>query len=176
MGQDKAWLMLDGKPLIARQIELARGLGAAEIFISGRAGADYSSLDCMVLHDRVTDAGPLAGIESGLAASSFPLLLVLAVDMPKMTAGPLQTLMVCCSETRGAIPRFNHQLEPLAAFYPQSALKLATELLDAGRYAVRDFARRCVEFNLGAFIDLPEQQSACFTNWNTPAEANRERL
>src|SRR6185312_13638918 len=55
MGEDKAWLMLDGKPLAARQVELARALGAEEVFISGRAGADYSALECRILHDRVTD-------------------------------------------------------------------------------------------------------------------------
>src|SRR5947208_117095 len=62
MGQDKAWLMLDGKPLIARQVELARELGAAEVFIAGRVGTDYDSLNCRVVHDRVMNAGPLAGI------------------------------------------------------------------------------------------------------------------
>jgi molybdopterin-guanine dinucleotide biosynthesis protein A len=176
MGQDKAWLLLDGKPLIARQVALARELGAEEVFISGRAGTDYDSLNCRVVQDRVTNAGPLAGIESALAASSTPLLLVLAVDMPKMTASPLQRLLVCCSETRGAVPRFNHQLEPLAAIYPRSSLKIAQELLDSGRNAVWNFAERCAEHNLAAFIDMPEQHSACFENWNTPAETNGKRL
>jgi molybdenum cofactor guanylyltransferase len=170
MGQDKAWLMLEGKPLIARQIELARGLGAEEVFLSGRAGTDYDSLGCRVLRDRVVDAGPLAGIESALAAISSPLLLVLAVDLPRMTALPLRRLLVCCTETRGAIPRFNHQPEPLAAVYPQSALQVVRELLDHGRYAARSFAERCAEFDLAAFIDLPEEQSACFENWNAPAD------
>ena len=44
MGQDKAWLRLNGKPLIERQIELVRELGAEEVFISGRADTNYDSL------------------------------------------------------------------------------------------------------------------------------------
>jgi len=171
MGQDKAWLMLDGKPLIERQIELARELGAAEIFISCRAGTNYDALNCRVVHDRITNAGPLAGIESALAASSSPLLLVLAVDMPKMTAPPLQTLLVCCSGVCGAIPRFQNHIEPLAAIYSRSALPIAQELLNSGNYAARDFATRCVEFNLAAFIDLPGQHAADFANWNAPVDA-----
>jgi len=171
MGEDKAWLMLDGKPLAARQVELARALGAEEVFISGRAGADYSALECRILHDRVTDAGPLAGIESALFAMSTPLLLVLAVDMPKMSAAPLRTLLVCSTETRGAVPRFTAGVEPLAAIYPRSALKIAQDLLSAQRHAARSFADRCVEFDLAAFIDLPEEHSACFANWNSPADA-----
>lgn len=170
MGRDKAWLRLEGEPLLARQIELARALGAEEIFISSRADVDYTSFDCRVLNDRITNAGPLAGIDSALAAISTPLLLVLAVDMPRMTPLPLQTLLVCCNETRGAIPRFHQHIEPLAAIYPKSALQLARELLDAHCYAARDFAERCVELKLAAFIDLPDNHSACFANWNTPAD------
>jgi molybdenum cofactor guanylyltransferase len=173
MGQDKARLMLDGKPLIARQIELARELGATEVFISGHAETEYDSLRCPVIRDRVADAGPLAGIESALSASCTPLLLVLAVDMPKMTTSPLQTLLVCCNETRGAIPRFNQHVEPLAAIYPRSALKIAQELLDAGRYTARNFAERCVEFNLATFIDLRAEDSVYFTNWNTPQDMEK---
>jgi len=170
MGQDKAWLDLDGKPMVARQLELARALGAAEVFISGRSDADYAALGHPVLHDRFANAGPLAGIESALAASASPLLLALAVDMPRMTVSPLQTLLVCCTETRGAVPRFNEHIEPLAALYPASALQLIRESLAQRRLAARHFARRCVELNLAAFIDLPRQLSSCFANWNSPAD------
>lgn len=175
MGKDKAWLMVEGKPLITRQVELARALGAVEVFISARAGSEYDSLDCRIVQDRVANAGPLAGMESALATSSSPLLLVLAVDMPKMTASPLQTLLVCCSGICGAVPRFQDKIEPLAAIYPRSALPIAQELLDSGRYAARDFATRCVEFNLTTFIDLPAQNTIYFTNWNTPADVQSGR-
>jgi molybdopterin-guanine dinucleotide biosynthesis protein A len=38
MGCDKAWLLFEGKSLLARQIELVRQVEPEEIFISGRAG------------------------------------------------------------------------------------------------------------------------------------------
>ncbi|MCL4790411.1 MAG: NTP transferase domain-containing protein [Verrucomicrobia bacterium] len=65
MGRDKAWLPLDGQPLLARQIELVRELTPKEIFISGLADTDYTSLGCPVLTDEFADAGPLAGIAAG---------------------------------------------------------------------------------------------------------------
>ncbi|HEY1490194.1 MAG TPA: molybdenum cofactor guanylyltransferase, partial [Verrucomicrobiae bacterium] len=165
MGQDKAWLPVDGKPLIARQIELARTLGAEEVFISGRSEVDYRSLNCHVLQDRVPDAGPLAGIESALAAISTLLLLVLAVDMPQMTIEILQVLLAHCRGNCGAIPRVEEKIEPLAAVYPRAALELARSQLDNGRSAARDFAERCVEQNLAAFVHLSASQAACFENW-----------
>ncbi|HEY5345385.1 MAG TPA: NTP transferase domain-containing protein, partial [Verrucomicrobiae bacterium] len=45
MGRDKAFLEIGGTTLLARQIGLARELGAAEIFISGRAETDYSKFN-----------------------------------------------------------------------------------------------------------------------------------
>jgi molybdopterin-guanine dinucleotide biosynthesis protein A len=170
MGRDKAWLLVEGKPLIARQIALARKIGAAEVFISGRAGTDYRALECPVLVDRVENAGPLAGTEAALAASSTPLLLVLAVDLANMTAPVLQLLAAACTPTCGAVPRVAGQIEPLAAFYPRTALEIARAQLDTGSYAVRDFAARCVELNLARFVDLPAHHAANFANWNTPAD------
>jgi molybdopterin-guanine dinucleotide biosynthesis protein A len=176
MGRDKAWLTIDGKPLVARQIELARGLGAERVLISGRAGADYSSLNRPVLQDRVPDAGPLAGIESALAAISTPLLLVLAVDMPKMTVSVLQSLLAHCREDCGAIPRFDKNIEPLAAVYPRAALEIARSQLDSGQYGARDFAERCAAQNLAAFLYLPNADAACFENWNSPADTKKTRI
>mgnify|MGYP001382635335 CR=1 FL=1 len=74
MGCDKAWLPVGGQPLLARQIELARGLGPAEIFISGRGDTDYVSFGYPVLGDRFPDAGPLAGIERALHVTPAALV------------------------------------------------------------------------------------------------------
>src|SRR5258706_11754457 len=86
MGRDKAWLEVGGQTLLARQIGLVREMGATEIFISGRADADYSAFRCPILQDKFLGAGPLAGIERALDAAQSPLLLVLAVDLPEMKA------------------------------------------------------------------------------------------
>ena len=170
MGRDKASLLVQGRSLLVRQVELARELGAAEVFISGRAGADYEALGCAICTDRFEDAGPLAGIESALAAISTELLLVLAVDMPNLGAGPLQAVIAQCAENRGGIPRVDNRIEPLAAVYPRSALKLVRELLEGGRKAATHFAERCVDLKLATFIEFPRAEAGHFANWNTPAD------
>jgi molybdopterin-guanine dinucleotide biosynthesis protein A len=128
MGRDKAFVEISGQTLLARQIQLARELGAAEIFISGRADVDYSPFGCRVWLDEVADAGPLAGIARALAETSAPLLLVLAVDLPEMSAEFLRRLATHCTETTGVIPRVAGQVEPLAAFYPKTSEKLLAAL------------------------------------------------
>jgi len=168
MGRDKAMLEAGGQPLMARQIKLVRELFPGEVLISGRAGANYSAFGCEVLLDRYSNAGPLAGVERGLAAAATPLLLVLAVDLPQMTADFLQRLLMECGKETGAAPQMRGKLEPLAAVYPIRMHALAAERLRAGKYGMQDFAA-AVERAGGLrrhFVTCAEEP--LFFNWNTP--------
>src|SRR4029079_5558835 len=117
MGQDKAWLAVGAQPLITRALAAVRDSGIQEIFISGRAGVDYSALRCPVLFDLHPNCGPLGGIQPALARASAPMVLVLAVDLPRMTSGFLRTLAEHCGPGTGAVPKLRGELEPLAAIY-----------------------------------------------------------
>jgi molybdopterin-guanine dinucleotide biosynthesis protein A len=170
MGKDKAWMEIGGRTLLERQIEIAHETGAAEVFISGRPDVDYSNFAYQVLHDNFPDAGPLAGIEQALATAKSPRVLVLAVDLPEISASLLHTLAVSNQKQLGAIPRVNGKIEPLAAFYPKEAQPLATELLRSKENSVINFAARCVREGIAAFCDLPANQASYFTNWNSPSD------
>jgi molybdopterin-guanine dinucleotide biosynthesis protein A len=170
MGRDKAWLPVKGQPLLLRQIDLVRQLAPMEVFISGRPDTDYTPLKYPVLHDCFADAGPLAGIERALTAASAPLLLVVAVDLPCMTASLLQQLGANCLDGAGVIPRVNGRVEPLAAFYPTTAQSLAESLLRNSRYYVTAFAEHCLQARLANFYDLSTSHAESFTNLNTPMD------
>lgn len=100
MGCDKAWVEFEGRPLIALAVEKVRDLRVNEIFISGREGVDYGALNCPVLLDLEPGFGPLGGIERALRDCASPLLLVLAVDLPRMTARFLGNLAACAGLPR----------------------------------------------------------------------------
>ena len=170
MTRDKAFLEIDGKTLLARQIELARQVGAEKIFLSGRVGTDYSGFHCPVLGDKFRDVGPLAGIERALDVASTPLVLVLAVDLPSLTGNLLRTIFSRCAENGGAIPRVTGKIEPLAAFYPKTAHPLLMQLLREKSNAVKNFAAHCVASGLATFVDLPADTADRFTNWNSMAD------
>lgn len=174
MGRDKALLETGGQTLLARQIGLVREIGAAGIFISGRAGVDYSTFGCHVLEDEVHDIGPLAGIAHALDAVREPLLLVLAVDMPNMNGNFLKKLHARCRDGLGAVPRVDEIIEPLAAFYPKPADDLMRKIM-AGRKPARFpgakyFAERCVKAGLVRFVAVPPAEAGFFKNWNSPAD------
>ena len=141
MGRDKAWLEVGGQTLLARQIGVMRELGAAEIFISGRADADYSAFGCRVLPDKLPDAGPLAGIERALDAAQAPLLLVLAVDLPEMSAELLRRLAADCSENLGSIPPNTSYLVAVIGNKKYEARLFADEHSSALIRFVRDVKR-----------------------------------
>jgi molybdopterin-guanine dinucleotide biosynthesis protein A len=170
MGQDKAFLETGGQILLARQIQVARETGASEIIISGRADVDYSVFGCKVLQDKFPDAGPLAGIERSLDATKLPLLLVLAVDLPNMSAEFLRRLAVDCTDNSGAVPRLNKNIEPLAAFYPKAVHPVVETLLRAGENSAARFAEQCVRAGLARFFEATLSEEENFANWNSPAD------
>jgi len=170
MGRDKARLEMDGRPMLARQIQLARETGAAKVFVSGHAERDYLEFGCPVLFDRLSDAGPLAGIERALTEISSSWLLVLAVDMPNLTPAILQQMAKRGAGTTGVIPRVNGRIEPLAAIYPKAASCLALALLDDERHAATTFAELCVGSGLARFHDLPAGAAGFFASCNTPSD------
>jgi molybdopterin-guanine dinucleotide biosynthesis protein A len=170
MRRDKAWLSVGGQPLLARQIEMARHIGPREIFISGKADTNYTQFGCPVLVDLVADAGPLAGIARALKECASPLLLVLAVDMPAMETALLRRLLQNCAGEKGAVPRLDGELEPLAAIYPKTAGALAQKLLREQRRAATGFAAACAESGLVNIFDILPEEAVYFKNWNRPED------
>jgi molybdenum cofactor guanylyltransferase len=170
MNRDKAFLEIEGRTLLARQIELARQVGAKKIFVSGRAGKNYTGFHCPVLEDKFQNAGPLAGIERALDTASAPLVLVLAVDLPNLTGILIRKIFSHCGENTGVIPRINERIEPLAAFYPKAAHPLLLKLLGQKSNAVKNFAAACAASGLATFIDLPADNADLFVNWNSTTD------
>jgi molybdopterin-guanine dinucleotide biosynthesis protein A len=183
MGRDKATVELGGQTLLARQLALARGAGATELFISGRVGFDYGVTAVRLLTDRFINAGPLAGIERALAEMSTAHLLVLAVDMPCLTAELLQKLAQACGKEYGAVPEIRGRIEPLVAFYPRHMHDIAVKMLTDARSnsnhrtpGPTDFARCGVTAGILRAVALSEAEADLFANVNTPADLPPESM
>jgi molybdenum cofactor guanylyltransferase len=170
MGCDKAWVELDGQPLAAIALEKIRRLGVEEVFLSGRAGVDYSALKCPVLLDREPGLGPVGGIERGLGECRSPLLLVLAVDLARMTTEFLQQLTAQGDPLTGVVPELDGELEPLAAIYPKRSHAIASDLIAKFHLAARGCAEACRREQLVRFWPVPAAEVNCFSNWNRPAD------
>ncbi|HEY2799497.1 MAG TPA: molybdenum cofactor guanylyltransferase [Chthoniobacterales bacterium] len=165
MGRDKALLEIEGEPLWRRQLATLRQLSPEQLMISGpeRDGAE-------AVADEIENAGPLAGVAAALRKCTAPLLIVLAVDLPRMTAEFLQSLLNLCRDGRGAVPRGREFFEPLAAIYPSNCVPLAEVALRRGDFAMHNFVRTAVNQKLLMPRLISAEESALFANLNTPAD------
>lgn len=168
MGRDKAWLDWEGVPLIRRQLALVREAGADQVFISGRPEADYSALGTPVLRDALPDGGPMAGILAGLEAASCECLLVVAVDMPRLTPAFVRELWGRCRPGVGVVPRLDGRWEPLVAFYPRRMACLVEEHLARGRLALHDLVKEACRLGWQVPLEIGTEERPLFFNWNSP--------
>lgn len=173
MGRDKAEILLpDGRPLWRRQLdEVLRPLGPGELFLSGPPRAGLPA-DVRVLPDAAPGLGPLAGIAAALAAASAPLVVVLAVDLPAMTAGFLQTrVLPHCTPQAGMVPRTGDGFyEPLAAVYPRGCLALAEDQLRGADRSLQTFVRAARAAGMIGETSLAAGETRLFVNWNEPGD------
>src|SRR4051812_20819821 len=101
MGRDKATVQFKGRPLWERQMELLRALGPEKIFVSARTKPAWLPGDVELLLDDPPSRGPLSGVAKALGAIRTTHLVVLAVDMPFMTAGEWGLLLKSAGEGGG---------------------------------------------------------------------------
>lgn len=175
MGADKAFLMLDGRTLLQRAVELASFV-ANDVHIVGKSSkfAGFAH----VIQDRYVGRGPLGGIHAALTASTSELNLMLAIDLPFLEQEFLKYLV---NQARAAnavvtVPRAAGGFQPLCAIYRREFGVLAEQALAAGRNKIDTlFAQTVVriieEDELARFAFSP----AMFDNLNTREEWEQAR-
>jgi molybdopterin-guanine dinucleotide biosynthesis protein A len=174
MGADKAFVMLDGRTLLERTLELAGSLTSdvcmVDVHIVGEP-AKFAAF-APVVEDVFRGCGPLGGIHAALRASSAELNLMLAVDVPFVTSAFLQYLIARAKESSAmvAVAQVGGRLQPLCAVYRRAFADVAEDALRAGRYKIGAL------FDMGAQIVDEETLRAAgfsaeiFRNLNTPEE------
>ena len=192
MGRDKSALPVNGEPLWQRQLAVLRATNPAELFISGKCDGPYADCGVEILADEIPGCGPLGGIATALRRCACERLLVLAVDMPAMTAEFLRFLLEESQRTGMGIvpsaathgrgrPRIppstgddqQAHLEPLAAIYPRAALAIADECLRTGDRKLETFVRKLEAKRLVSVLPVAARQSVLFANWNAPSDLSQ---
>ncbi|MBI2169399.1 MAG: molybdenum cofactor guanylyltransferase [Actinobacteria bacterium] len=148
LGRDKAAVVLDGLSLA----EHAAAVLANVCFPCLEVGPGRSPLPA--IQEVPPGSGPLAALVAGGHALRVehghdgPVLL-LACDMPRVTAGLLE-LIVNADTTDSVVPEGGGRLQPLCARYSPEAMAVAGELVAAGEASMHALldrvpCRRCSE-------------------------------
>lgn len=164
MGCDKALLPIDGGTLI----ELVAGLVqvvAGRVTIIAPPGR-YPDLRFPVIGDQFENCGPLSGVFTALNVSQSPWNLIVACDMPALTAAFLEDLFRVAelSDADAVVPETAAGLDPLCAVYHRRCLDKASIAIDRKILKMHDFVSTL------RILRWPVLNASPLRNVNTPAE------
>ena len=170
MGRDKAFLQLDGRPLIQIVIERMAAACAEVLVVAGEVGS-YEGLGAPVVEDRFQGVGVLGGLHAGLAAASHEIALAVGCDMPFLKPDLLRAFAGWVQGYDVAVLEHGGYVEPLHGAYRRTCLEPIEEAIRTGKRRIVSFfphvAVRTVTPEEMGFLD-PDLES--FRNLNTPKE------
>jgi molybdenum cofactor guanylyltransferase len=175
MGQDKAWIEWQGGPLWQHQIETLIRLPAQRRLISCREEQKLQDTPHFAGWEWLFDPagykqGPMGAVARSLRLVNLPMV-VLAVDMPFMTAEFLQRELIAGSTAgRGRFFRTEQGIEPMAALYVPEMLPVMDRRLARGERGLQRMIEEAMTLNLAELRTLKEEERPVFANLNTPGE------
>lgn len=136
-GRDKSQLRVAGRTMLERQLEALVG-AVDRIWLAGYYGDVPLAPPLCVLADRKPGRGPLAGLDAALAAEPHGTVLLLACDMPYVTAPFLAHLLTRLDGFDAVVPKTERGYHPLCAVYAQSCRVVVQRRLDQGHLRMQD--------------------------------------
>jgi len=140
LSRDKGCLLVGGAPIVARVVAAATAV-CERVIVVGDAPLP-EGLGVTAVADATPGGGPVQALGTGLRALGTPLCVLLAWDMPFVSAELLGHLVANADAFEAVVPRIGGRPQPLCAVYARACLPLI-EALDEGRnVAMRDFVAR----------------------------------
>ncbi|GAB5398458.1 MAG: molybdenum cofactor guanylyltransferase [Aureisphaera sp.] len=162
MGHDKALLPFKGKPFLQHIIDALKPLVNDIIIVSDRT--EYDQFGERRVDDLVKNAGPLAGLYSGLYHTETENNIVVSCDVPLLKPSLLQRLI---TENETEYDAVQFQIEdktmPLIAMYKKRCMHSCYHLLESGERRLRVFV---IGLNTHTIV-LDEVTAIQATNVNT---------
>jgi len=169
-GADKGTLLVGGRAIIERELDVLRELTPALLIVASRCEA-YAHLGVPVVPDVKAGVGPLGGIWTALERSTEPHVVIVACDMPFLSLAFLQHLVKRVRGVDVAIPKDVDGYHPLCAAYAQTALPAIRTRVMEGRLDVVGLVREVRVAEIGPEEMAPfDPGRVMLSNVNTPQE------
>jgi molybdopterin-guanine dinucleotide biosynthesis protein A len=180
-GADKAALVVGRARILDRQLAALAAV-ADDIRIVAADRARYAGLQIPVIADAIAGAGALGGLYSALLDARHERVLILACDLPFVTAALLQRLVIesggpaeIADGIDAVVPRSVRGLEPLCALYNRRCAAAARARIERGELRVAGLLADLRVRELGPDALAPYDEGALFENVNTPHDHARAR-
>ncbi|MCM3586813.1 molybdenum cofactor guanylyltransferase [Mesobacillus maritimus] len=172
MGTNKALLPFNEKTNIERIKDELSSL-FDEIILVTNHPEDYSFLNIKMVSDVYPGKGPLAGIHAGLAASDYEENIVVACDMPFVSAELAGTLVQNLKHYDAMVPVIGGRKHPLFAAYQKRIVAEIEKCLQEDRLRMIHLLEKLnvrypEEVDLQAYCDGSLEE--IFFNMNVPEE------
>jgi molybdopterin-guanine dinucleotide biosynthesis protein A len=176
MGRDKAFIEIDGIPIIQRIYDIFQKI-FTEIIIVTNQKEFYSGFKAKIVSDLIINNGALGGLYTGLFFSSNPYSFCVACDMPFLKESMIQYLIKQANEYDVIVPRTEDGLQPLHAVYSKNCLESIKNIIGIGKYKITDFyplvKTKIIEESEFISLDINlNLMRESFVNINTPGELN----
>jgi molybdopterin-guanine dinucleotide biosynthesis protein A len=170
MGTDKAFLMINGRPMIEHILTVFSTLFTRTIVVTNTPER-YRSYDVEVTRDALDIRGPLTGIYSGLLKSSDEYNFVAACDMPYLNPRLISYMGEIAAGKDAVVPQFDGYLEPLHAIYRRGILPVLEAQIRKQDRRIRGlFEHIAVRYITEEEIVRFDPLKRSFINLNTPKE------
>jgi len=172
-GRDKSALVVDGRTIFDRQVsELSQIAG--EILLVGGTIESGPRPGVTPIADLIPGCGPLGGVHAALSVARGERVIVVACDMPYVSAPFLAYLAGLAGEAgefAAVVPQTERGYHPLCAVYTHAVIAPIERRLAAGHFTMMDLLTdvrlRVVAAEEIARFGDPHRLLA---NVNTPAE------
>ena len=175
MGQDKALMPFLGEPLIKRVVNRLDRL-SDDILVTTNHPQDYLFLDLRLIPDLEQGRGALGGLYTALSASEYPLVAVVACDMPFASLQLFEFLrdILLSDDLDAAVPSTHKGIEPLHAVYRrETCLPMVKASLAAGDWKLISwFERGNIRVLTQEEVSPFDPHGLVFWNLNSPREFN----
>ena len=164
MGRDKALMPIEGMALVERTAARVRAAAGSVTLIG--APERYAHLGLPGLPDLIEDYGPLGGLYTALKMTRTDWNLLVACDMPGVTAEFLGDLLSTAREQRSAclVPATESGLHPLCAVYHRRAAAAVEFAIKHKRFKMHDLLKALQA------VSWPVADPSMLENVNTPLE------
>ena len=175
-GADKSALAVGGERILDRQLSALRALTDSILVVGGAQGR-FEALGLRTVPDAVPAGGAMAGIYSAIIASPHAWTLVVACDMPFLSAPLLQELAGRRSALVDVVmPRTREGLQPLCALYSERCAPALRARLERGLLRASEIVEDVRVEELGPdAIAAYDPDGLMFVNVNTPHDYERAK-
>ena len=169
-GRDKGALTVNGRPILERQIAELGQITSDILMVGGHPPA-RAIHGARHVADHVPGCGPLGGLHAALTEALGDATIVVACDMPYISAALVRYLLALTGGADAVVPRTQDGYHPLCAAYTRACLEPIARRLADGRLKMTDlFDDVRVRIVTAEEIDAFGDCRRLLANVNTPAE------